>query len=448
MKLRDRALSFIFIGFLLFLGLSLSGALPLAEGQQEIVVSSADPPAAPQGTINLNVTIKGKGFKKGAQASFFVTGTEKPDGVRVNSTTFISPGELRANIDVTDSATVASYDIQVANSDGRTGKGIELFTVTSKGPKSEPEPDPAITYVDSGRVMVMNADGTNQRVVWSRGTSYNPDFSPDGRRLVFANDEGKPGTGSISIIGVDGSGFCNLVELKAPRGWATTARSAWPAWSPPLADGKEWIAYAGYDRDLAQSDLYAVRADCAAPGTPVKLTDDAIQQAQPSWSHLGTRFAAQVNEPNRYGVFIFDVVFVKGVPQLANPRDVRQFGLQWGSGAPSWAKNDDRLVFSSGSSLDEGSFLWITDLTAAGTSQITFHTGAQGVAAEIHWYASFSPTDQEMVVTYNNGSGRSVWKLRYVSNPDGTGRWEWTQQLLPTSFGSWEPRWRRCDPCR
>jgi Tol biopolymer transport system component len=316
-------------------------------------------------------------------------------------------------------------------------------------PRNEPPPDPAITYVDSGRVMVMNADGTNKRVVWNRGASHAPDFSPDGQRLVFANDETKPGTGSISIIGVDGSGFCSLVELKAPRGWSTSAALVWPVWSPRLADGKEWIAYAGYDHDRAQWDLYAVRADCANPGTPVKLTDDATQQMQPSWSRLGTRFAALVNDATGWShVTVFDVLFVNGVPRLANPIDVRQFGVEEvGSGAPSWAKNDDLVVFTSGTSTTSGSYLWITNLTVSGTQQITFPSGETSIAPEIYWYASFSPTDQEMVFTYNTGSGQSVWKLAYVANSDGTGRWVTTQQLLPRSLGSWYPRWRRCDPC-
>lgn len=99
---------------------------------QEIQVTSANPPAAEQGTVNLNVTIKGKGFKNGAQAKWFVTGTTNPGGVRVNSTTFVNPTELIANIDVDDAATIANFDIEVT-SNGRTGKGTELFKVVQKG---------------------------------------------------------------------------------------------------------------------------------------------------------------------------------------------------------------------------------------------------------------------------------------------------------------------------
>ncbi len=108
-----------------------TGSLTPAAAQ--IQVNSADPNTAPQATVNLNVIVKGKGFKKGAVAKWQVTGTEDPGGVTVNSTTFVSATELVANIDVAETAVISLYDITVRNSDGRTGKGTELFSVTQKG---------------------------------------------------------------------------------------------------------------------------------------------------------------------------------------------------------------------------------------------------------------------------------------------------------------------------
>jgi hypothetical protein len=52
-----------------------------AAASAQITVSSTTPNAAAQGTINLNVTVSGKGFKKGAQAQWFVTGSTNPGGV-------------------------------------------------------------------------------------------------------------------------------------------------------------------------------------------------------------------------------------------------------------------------------------------------------------------------------------------------------------------------------
>jgi hypothetical protein len=102
-------------------------------------VNSADPPAAEQGTVNLDVVIGGKNFKKGAVARFLVTGTEDPGGITVNSTTFKGPTQLIANITIADTATIDKFDIEVQNTSGRRGKGIELFSVKEKG-SGAPEP--------------------------------------------------------------------------------------------------------------------------------------------------------------------------------------------------------------------------------------------------------------------------------------------------------------------
>lgn len=95
----------------------------------QISVTSATPNSATQGTINLNVTVGGKGFKAGAKAQWFVSGTTNPGGVTVNSTAFVNANTLTANITVSSTASVGGFDIVVKNTDGRTGKGTELFAV-------------------------------------------------------------------------------------------------------------------------------------------------------------------------------------------------------------------------------------------------------------------------------------------------------------------------------
>ena len=133
--------TFMCLGFLLlFIGDS-----PYAQAQ--IQVTAADPPAAEQGTANLDVRVTGKGFKNGAKAKFQVTSTTDPGGVQVNSTTYVSSTELIANVNVSDTAVIANFDIQVQNADGRTGKGTELFAVLAKGGGQAacPAPQPAPT---------------------------------------------------------------------------------------------------------------------------------------------------------------------------------------------------------------------------------------------------------------------------------------------------------------
>src|SRR5882724_6343322 len=128
MKLNHRSSMWL----LVILGgtLASAGARPAVA---QIQVNSANPSAAPQGTVNLNVTIAGSGFKKGAKAQWFLTGTTNPGGVTVNSTTFGGTSSLTANINVAADAVISGFDIVVTNTDGRTGKGTDKFAVTVKG---------------------------------------------------------------------------------------------------------------------------------------------------------------------------------------------------------------------------------------------------------------------------------------------------------------------------
>src|SRR4029077_16350248 len=96
----------------------------------QIQVNSTNPNTAPQGTTNLNVTVSGSGFKKGAKAKWFFSGTTNPGGVTVNSTAFTSSSQLTANITVSTTAVTSGFDVVVTNADGRTGVGRDAFTVT------------------------------------------------------------------------------------------------------------------------------------------------------------------------------------------------------------------------------------------------------------------------------------------------------------------------------
>src|SRR2546423_1168907 len=99
----------------------------------QIQVDSTNPSSAPQGTINLDISLTGNGFKQGAKAQWFVTGTTNAGGVTVNSTTFKGSTQLTANITVAADAVISGFDIVVRNADGRTGKGTDKFAVTVKG---------------------------------------------------------------------------------------------------------------------------------------------------------------------------------------------------------------------------------------------------------------------------------------------------------------------------
>jgi len=141
-----------------------------AEGQVQVKTTS--PTSAAQGTINLNVTVNGNGFKQGAKAQWFVTGTTNPGGVTVNSTSFVSSTQLTANITVSSTATISGFDVQVTNADGRTGKGTDLFAVTTSAASCNYNVTSVLYDTDSNSVRFQyQSDGLGPYTTYNKGNN-------------------------------------------------------------------------------------------------------------------------------------------------------------------------------------------------------------------------------------------------------------------------------------
>ena len=91
-------------------------------------VASTNPSYAHRDTT-LNVHVFGSGFTSGAKATWVLNGDSTL--VHVKATTFVSSGELVANVEVPAAAPLALYDVQVALVNGKKGVGAELFVVTT-----------------------------------------------------------------------------------------------------------------------------------------------------------------------------------------------------------------------------------------------------------------------------------------------------------------------------
>ena len=116
-------------------------------------------------------------------------------------------------------------------------------------------------------VFTMNADGTNERRR-SRGPATvfeSPSFSPDGERIAFMSNQDGPD--EIHAMNVDGSGQTRITNNGAPR-------DASPAFSP---SGKKITFNTNRDGNF---EIYKMRAD----GTrPVNLTNDPAGDFTPDW---------------------------------------------------------------------------------------------------------------------------------------------------------------------
>ncbi|MEE8138490.1 MAG: hypothetical protein V3T81_06425, partial [Thermoanaerobaculia bacterium] len=124
------------VGLALLVFASTLIAVPLLAQDSEVTVTSADPSTAEQGTVNLDVTITGSGFAKGAKAFFFVHDptdpmAREPGGITVRSTKVRGSKKLVANIKIAVNAAEGDFDIEVEIEvePFRIGKGTRLFNV-------------------------------------------------------------------------------------------------------------------------------------------------------------------------------------------------------------------------------------------------------------------------------------------------------------------------------
>jgi hypothetical protein len=231
-----------------------------------VTVTSTDPNNAPQG-VTLDVRVFGSGYDRGSKAQWARSGVLSPN-VTTNSTQFVSPSELRANITIANVADTGLYDVLVTTSKGKKGIGSELFTVR-KNQLPTPPPDPEIAFWDGTDLKVMNADGSNVTTLLTNAyTSRQPSWSPDGEgtaanpyHLVF---EQNTGTCPLATVDVDTVG--GAIHATNLHPLATPNYACAPSWSP-LGDE---IAYGGWQEgpvpnEPGPSSLFVISPTGSAP---------------------------------------------------------------------------------------------------------------------------------------------------------------------------------------
>ena len=126
------------------------------------------------------------------------------------------------------------------------------------------------------QIWLMNSDGSNQRQLTNlTGGACQPDWSPDGSRLVFispcAGEQEDYRESALFIINIDGSG---LIPLVGSRGGDYD-----PAWSP---DGSQ-IAFTSLRNVTPHVFVYNLDSE------QVTLIADLGWNYQPSWSQDGSK---------------------------------------------------------------------------------------------------------------------------------------------------------------
>jgi hypothetical protein len=414
-------------GLLLLAGLLLWG-LPAAA--QAIKVTSAVPNVTDQGTVGLVVTIGGENFGKSAKVNFYVTGTTNPGGIAVRNVNYKNPQTLEATIDVApDAQTDLKFDIQVM-SNGRTGKGTELFKVVKPTGCTGCEIvyTQATDYTKGPQdLMLIRTDGTSKTTLLagSRGVRHKgPAWAPDGNWIAFTTYTDT--ASSIRVIRNDSTGLSTLVQRCETALWWDQ-----PTWRPIPSSGGYWLVYLdtrGPNGCLVDSmpgtgmpshNLWAVHVSLGTPviaGDPICLTCSLNTQNLDAWSHAAwTRDGSHLSTFRRtfettgrtYGFYIFDVTFdgATGAPALvpAPPFELPGSDLAREGAPASWAHLSDSILMVTTNWADgtHGLVRFEIDLQSV-PKQITGTTVLTTGNSYHNLRPVWSPDDQQMV---DDGSG-------------------------------------------
>jgi TolB protein len=255
-------------------------------------------------------------------------------------------------------------------------------------------------------IYVINADGTGlRRLTRNAVVDGAPVWSPDGRRIAFTRDRDRQ-TANIYVMNADGSGQRRLTPNLRRRPWVELA------WSP---DWKKiaFIASAGH---LGAADIFVINADGSGL---LNVTNTVTTSFDFAWSPDGRRIAYLEGDPAGAPLYVVNADGT-GKHRLTRP-------LMVDLGSPSWSPDGRTLAFTG------GSVLYTVHADGTGLRKLTRGPG---------WNVGpdWSPDGRRIVfVSGRDGLAHRTFDL-FVMNADGSGQRNLTHTPRVSELSaSWAP---------
>ena len=245
-------------------------------------------------------------------------------------------------------------------------------------------------------IYTMDFDGENQRrVTFSHTLSLAPDWSPDGKKIVYQSYE--KDTPGVFLIGRDGAD-----KFRVPL---STQLNASPSFAP---DGKT-IAFCGSVK--GNPEIFTVQSDGAGLK---RLTENVAIDSTPRWSPNGRELAFTSNRQGSPQIYMMDL-------EGANVRRVSLAG-NWNDEA-SFSPDGGRIAFAC---RNEGDFqICVMELGTGRTLQISEGPGA-------HENPTWSPDGTKVAWEVTRGSSTQI----AVANADGS-----SMRIVTSAGNNFSPAW-------